>query len=234
MRLLAKSLIFFLIVPVAWFHSVPKACAEPAPLKIVAFGTSLTARGGWPDALEAPLESCLGRPVAVEKLARSGSTSDWGVSQIDRVVSLAPDILLIEFYANDAALHRLVTPRRSRENLAKMLDAILQHVPNVRIFVMAMNPVSGIRSVIRPFLNSYIEGHRDVAREKGVNFIDHRPAWQQLSKHALAAAIPDGLHPQPETAAKIIVPLLVSRIAQDKCLQESSEADRGVNIKRPL
>lgn len=217
MQIAVKPFIALLMILIPWLISAPKGLAAQEPLKIIAFGTSLTARGGWPDALEKNLQRCLNRPVTVETIALGGATSDWGAGQIDRLIAQAPNIVLIEFYANDAAIHRFFTLRRSRENLAKMLDAILQKLPEARIFVMAMNPVSGLRRAIRPFLNSYVTAHRDLAWMKGINFIDHRPAWRQLSDGALAEAIPDGLHPRPEKAAEIIVPLLVSRITEDKC-----------------
>lgn len=196
------------------------ARSNDAALKIVAFGTSLTARGGWTQPLETALGQCLGRPVTVAVVAKSGATSDWGVSAVDRVIAESPDIVLIEFSVNDAALHRLVSLRRSRENLARMID-MREQLAGLRIIVMAMNPMSGIRGAIRPFLDRYIDAHREVAEAKGAEFVDHRPAWRALSAPTLSAAIPDGIHPLQTIAAAIIVPRLVTQIADGRCAMRS-------------
>ncbi|OWV80242.1 acyl-CoA thioesterase [Rhizobium sp. R634] len=187
------------------------------PLKIVAFGTSLTARGGWQPALQAELAACLDRPVEVDSVAKSGETTLWALTQIDRVVAEQPDIVLIELYANDATLHRLVSLAQSRKNIGDILDKLRQRLPQARIIVMAMNPFSGMRGLIRPFVGSYISAHRAEAEKRGLEFVDHRPNWERLTPDDLAAAIPDGAHPLPGMAAKIIVPELVEKIAGRNC-----------------
>ena len=202
-------------------HEAP---AEARPLKIVAFGTSLTARGGWTTPLQTALSRCLKRPVEVAAIAMSGATSDWGVKTASRVISAAPDIVLIEFYANDAALHRFVSLGRSRQNLQRIIDELRARLPEARILTMAMNPITGMRGLIRPLLDCYIEAHREVARDKGIDFVDLRPAWRQLSAAELAAAIPDGAHPLPEAAAAVIVPALMMRIAPGSCQELSAGA----------
>ena len=200
------------------------ASAKMTPLRIVAFGTSLTARGGWTGALEAALSRCLERPVAVSTVALSGATSNWAVSVVDRVISQSPTVVLIEVSVNNASLHRFVSVDRSQQNLARIVDRLRERLPRLRIIEMAMNPVRGIRGLIRPFLDRYIDGHRDLAWEEGIEFVDHRRAWRRLSEKRLATAIPDGAHPMPEAAAAVIVPALVARIAAGNCRNETAAA----------
>lgn len=190
---------------------------SPPPLKIVAFGTSLTARGGWQSALETELSACLHRPVKVDSIAKSGETSFWALTQIDRIVAEQPDVILIEFYANDAALQRFVSLAQSRKNFGDVLDQLRQRLPQARIVVMAMNPFSGLRGLIRPFVDSYISAHQAEAQRRGLEFVDHRPNWQRLAPDDLAAAIPDGAHPLPDIASKIMVPELVKHITGNNC-----------------
>ncbi|AIC28575.1 SGNH family esterase protein [Rhizobium etli bv. mimosae str. IE4771] len=187
------------------------------PVKIVAFGTSLTARGGWQAGLEAKLAACLQRPVRVDSVAKSGETSAWALSQLDRVVAEEPDIILIELYANDATLHRLVSLAQSRKNIGDILDQLHRRLPRARIILMAMNPFSGLRGLIRPFVGSYIAAHQAEAERRGLEFVDHRPGWERLSADDRAAAIPDGAHPRPEAATRIIVPALLGHIAGRDC-----------------
>ncbi|XKM42782.1 SGNH/GDSL hydrolase family protein [Rhizobium ruizarguesonis] len=190
---------------------------SPPPLKIVAFGTSLTARGGWQPALETELAACLHRPVKVDSVAKSGETSLWALTQINRVVAEQPDIILIELYANDATLHRFVSLAQSRKNIGDILDRLRQRLPQARIVVMAMNPFSGLRGLIRPFVDSYISAHQAEAQKRGLEFVDHRPNWERLTPDDLVTAIPDGAHPLPDIASKIITPELVKRIAGNNC-----------------
>ncbi|PDS76003.1 SGNH/GDSL hydrolase family protein [Rhizobium sp. L43] len=213
----AYALVLFLAC-LAMFSVTRDSYAEGLPpLKIVAFGTSLTARGGWQPSLETGLSACLQRPVKVESVAKSGETSLWALTQVDRVVAGQPDIVLIELYANDAALQRFVSLAQSRKNIGDILDQLRQRLPRARIIVMAMNPFSGLRGLIRPFVGSYISAHQAVAQERGLEFVDHQPNWQRLTPGDLAAAIPDGAHPLPDIASKIIVPELVKHIAGGNC-----------------
>ncbi|WP_425340562.1 SGNH/GDSL hydrolase family protein [Ciceribacter sichuanensis] len=190
---------------------------ENPPLKIVALGTSLTSRGGWPEMLEKTLSACLQEPVVVRTVALAGSTTDWALGQIDRVAGEKPDIILMEFYANDAAIDRWMSVSTSRSNVAVILDSLHKGAPQARIVVMAMNPISGLRGWMRPFLSSYIDAHREEAESRGMGFVDFRPAWNALSEADLENAIPDGLHPRPERAGEIMAPILVRYLVGNGC-----------------
>jgi len=187
---------------------------EMKPLKIVTFGTSLTARGGWQAPLRDALSECLSRPVDIVVVAKSGATSQWAIGTVDEVAREAPDIVLVEFYANDAALNRFMTVATSRSNIAAVLDDLRRQLPKARILVMAMNPFTGLRGWLRPFVDSYVEAHTQEAQTRGIEFVDHRPAWHRLYGDDLSAAIPDGVHPLPEKAAAAMVPTLAVRLCQ--------------------
>ncbi len=92
-------------------------------MHIVTFGTSLTARGGWQNALAISLERCIGKPVRVTNLAKNGASSDWGFANTDKVIASKPDVVLIEFSINDAALNRVLTPRASAANVRSIVRA---------------------------------------------------------------------------------------------------------------
>jgi len=184
---------------------------------VVAFGTSLTARGGWPAALEDALGRCLKQPVSVVVVAQPGATSDWAVGAADRVFAARPDVVLVEMSANDAAFHRLVSMATSRRNMSAIFKRLAALEPRPRVFNMAMNPVSGVRGLDRFFLDRYVNLHRKLALQSGGAFIDHGPAWASLPPSQLQAAIPDGLHPTPQISAEVMVPGLVKAIAGRAC-----------------
>ncbi|MFG5121786.1 SGNH/GDSL hydrolase family protein [Methylorubrum sp. POS3] len=189
--------------------------AKDAPLRVVAFGTSLTARGGWQDALAQTLERCGGRAVTVETIARVGATSRWALEAVADVVARRPDIVLVEFAVNDAALNRLMLPSQSESNLRRIVAVLKSGSPPPRIVLMAMNPVIGLRGAIRPFLDRYYDINARIAESEGLMFVDHRPSWKKLSASELASALPDGSHPRPETASRLIVPALGAALFPD-------------------
>lgn len=156
--------------------------------------------------------------MLVTSVARSGAASSWGVAEVGTVVAEKPDVVLVEFAANDAALNRFVTPGRSRANMDAILARLGAAGMPPRVFVMAMSPVQGPRGWIRPFLDRYVEEHRRAAAEAGAGFVDHRPAWERLRPEALQVAIPDGLHPRPADAARVMVPTLVTAVSDGRCM----------------
>lgn len=191
-------------------------------MKIVTFGTSLTSRGGWQPEFQKQLSACLARPVEIKLVALAGSTSEWALSQVNRVESEVPDIILIEFYANDAALNRFTSLSTSRANIGSILDQLHAHLPQARIVVMAMNPVNGLRGWIRPFIDSYIEAHFEEAQRRGLETIDFRNEWERLTQKERDQAIPDGLHPRPEEAGKVMVSPLTNLVAKMECSNKNA------------
>lgn len=203
--------------------AVPAVAKTSQGLKIVTLGTSLTAKGGWQEPLRQALNACLNRPVAVVNLGKSGMSSQWGLSQIDKVEAENPDIVLVEFAANDAALNRFLPLGRSTANMARIVRGLKAGETKPSVYVMAMNPVSGLRGMMRPYLDYYEAAHGALARELGVGFIDYRPGWRKLSQEKIDQAIADGLHPDPQVAAEVMVPVLVDALAGSGCVAAKTE-----------
>lgn len=180
------------------------------PYTIVAFGTSLTARAAWPDDLGRALATCDGRPVVVTKIARSGETTRWGLTQIDTIAAARPDVVLIELYANDAALNRFISVRQSRVNIASILTDLRARLPSARLAVMAMSPQLGLKSYIRPFVDDFIDAHFEEARKRSVEHIDFRTDWKTVPSQRLQEVILDGAHPDPGFASQLMAPRLTA------------------------
>lgn len=205
------------IVPLGPFGSNAMERLDP-PLKIVAFGTSLTALGGWQDALRARLETCLERGVQIVTVAQVGATSEWALAQAADVVRRRPDIVLVEFAINDASLRHWLSLARSRANIEEVLSRLREISPAPRVFVLAMNPVHGLRGWLRPRLSTFTAEHARAAIGMGAEFVDFRPFWHATS---LADTIPDGVHPVASAAIDAIVPELVRRISNGACSQRA-------------
>lgn len=186
-------------------------------LKIVAFGTSLTARGGWQGPLAEKLSACLGWSATVEMVAKSGAPSSWGLEHASEVIRLKPDVVLVEFYANDAALNRFTSVSTSGDTIGAIFSSLRRGLPDARIIMQIMNPVSGMAGMARPYFSLYIDAHIRQAKANGVEIIDHRSRWMSLSQNELAKAIPDGLHPTPKAATSIMVGPLAEKIGGVNC-----------------
>jgi len=203
--------------------AVPAMAQRGDPVKIVTLGTSLSARGGWQEPLSRALGACLNSEIVVANLAKSGMTSEWGLTQIDKVIAERPDIVLVEFAVNDADVTEFMSLARSAANMREIVSRLRESDTHPAVYVMAMSPVSGLRGMIRPFLGQYEEAHAEVARKLGAGVIDHRPAWAKLSDEEIATAIPDGTHPDPATTSRVIVPGLVHALAASGCLTAKRE-----------
>lgn len=103
--------------------------AQPAlakPLKLIAFGDSLTQGYGLPEAdgLVPQLQDWLrahGQDVTVENAGVSGDTSAGGASRIGWTLAGGGDAIIVELGGND--LLRGIPPATTRANLSKVLQA---------------------------------------------------------------------------------------------------------------
>ena len=184
---------------------------------VAAFGTSLTYRASWLQPLEEELARCLGHPVRVHDFGSAGVTSKSGVATVGEVIRSQPDVVLIEFSANDAAWFKGVSLNRSRENTAKIVQAIKEARPSAKIFLMTMSPAFGPRGWIRLSLDNYYDLYKSLADELNVGFINNRQQWKTLTKDELRKGIPDGGHPLPALARRIVVPAVARAIGGSGC-----------------
>lgn len=119
------SLLFLLLTAVLMAFPVDASAGRSAPLKIVAFGDSLTSGHRLPDhqAYPAVLEARLkdaGIPAVVVNHGVNGDTTAGGVRRLDDALDEKPDILIVAFGANDGL--RGVPVKQVRENLEKIIE----------------------------------------------------------------------------------------------------------------
>jgi len=185
--------------------------AGEGPLTLVFLGTSLTAGYDWPESLAERLQACLGRPVRAVTVARGGATSAWGRGQVPAVLAAAPDLVVIEFAANDADIRRLVPLGQSRRDHEAIIAALRAGRPGTAILLMTTNPATGLRRLLRPRLAAHYALYRDLAAVADTGLADLAPRWRAPGAPAQGG---DGIHPDPAAAAAVIVPVLTDLIVR--------------------
>ena len=189
------------------------AVPQAQPLRLTLIGTSLTARPGWPEALKAPLERCLGTEVLITRITRAGANSRWGLNQAAKILETRPDLVTLEFSGNDADLHGGVSLRESRENHRQLIHELRASRPGLPVLLMVMSPKYGLPSLMRPLLPRYTAIYPALAEELDTGLLDFYPRWlaRPWQDRGLQG---DGQHPDSGIATKVMVPVLVAYIGQ--------------------
>lgn len=179
------------------------------PVRIVVAGTSLTNRGIWPEQLAQDLQVCRPGKVSVERAARSGANSDWGLAAVRHVLAGSPvDLLVVEFSINDASLIHGLPLARSAANLDAMLA--LARAAGVPVLLATMSPAWGQKALERPGQVGYRNLYRARAGSGAAALVDTIGVWQGLARDLRRELVPDGLHPSPDGMARIQVPAMAA------------------------
>jgi acyl-CoA thioesterase I len=183
----------------------PVALASDRPLRIVAFGDSLTAGYGLPAnaAFPAKLERALaakGIATEVTNAGVSGDTTSGGLARLDWSIPDGTEAVILELGANDAL--RGVDPKLTRGALEAMLDRLkARHIPVLLAGMLAP------RNLGPDYATAFDAIYPDLAKKYGAMlypfFLDGVAADPKLNQR-------DGLHP---TAAGVDV--IVAKILPD-------------------
>lgn len=117
----------------------PSAAAQAAPIKLMAFGDSLSAGFGvepneaYPTRLQAALKA-KGYDVTIINAGVSGDTTAGGVARLDWALGDHPDYALVELGAND--MLRGLDPDEAKANLDKILMAL--DAAKVKVLLIGM------------------------------------------------------------------------------------------------
>jgi lysophospholipase L1-like esterase len=191
------------------------------PLRVLLLGTSLTAQGDWPDALQARLAACHPGGAEVTRLARAGANSAWGAKALQDWLAQRsepgslPDALVVEFSINDASLWRGLTLANSTAQHRSLLEAAAR--AGLPVWLATMNPAFGRKAWMRPGQIAYRALYHDLAKAYGTGLVALAPAWLALSAPARRDALPDGLHPSGAAMTALTAPALAKALSAAFC-----------------
>jgi acyl-CoA thioesterase I len=193
------------VVTLASALASPLAFATDQPLRIVAFGDSLTAGYGLP--ADAAFPAKLGRALAAKGISAdianagvSGDTTSGGLARLDWSIPDGTEAVILELGANDAL--RGVDPKLTRRALDAMLERLkARHIPVLLAGMLAP------RNLGPDYGAAFDAIYPDLAKKYGAIlypfFLTGVAGDQKLNQR-------DGLHP---TAAGVDV--IVAKILPD-------------------
>jgi acyl-CoA thioesterase-1 len=179
------ALIGFAVVLAA----APTARAD-APVKIVAFGDSLTAGYGLPaqDTFPAKLQAALkakGHNVEIENAGVSGDTASGGLSRLDWSIPDGTDAVIVELGAND--MLRGVDPKVTRQALDEILKQLKAR--NIAVLLAGMKAAPNMGADYARAFEAIFE---DLAQQYDVVFY---PFFLDGVATQAKLALRDGMHP---------------------------------------
>lgn len=175
--------------------------ADGPVLSVAAFGSSLTKRALWTEDLRERLRFCLRMDVIIEVVARAGAGSGDGLTLIETYRPETLDLALVEYAMNDADIIDGTTLKESVANHERMIARLREAHPRIAIVLVATNPVRGLQKLKRPRLMAYYDAIAAIAAKDDVSFLDGTGRWHR--RGPTTAAIPDGVHPDPEIEAAL-------------------------------
>lgn len=173
--------------------------ADPRPLRILAFGDSLTAGFGlgeedsFPFRLQQRLRAD-GIAAEVVNAGVSGDTTAGGRARLDWSLGEKPDLVLVELGANDAL--RGIDPKVARDNLDRILARLRE--TGTRSILLGMKAPANWGDDYQAEFDAIFP---DLARKYGVPLYPFLLDGVALDKDLNQA---DGLHPNARGVAVIV------------------------------
>ena len=210
-------------------------------LTIVTFGDSVTAKRGSTEVYTALLADELsfnGKDLKVINAGIGGHTTKNGKGRFQKdVLDVNPDLVVIMFGINDAAVDVWKKPRVTladyRKNLTEMIDTLKKQ--GAQVVLMTSNPIHWVSKTrelygkppyewddvdgFNVLLRDYVKEVREIAKNEDVGLVDVFAAFEAHDsdpKHKAGSLTPDGMHPGNEGHRMIADLLIKHLVAADK------------------
>ena len=179
------------------------AADTPKPVRIVAFGDSLTAGYGLPQSAAFPvqLEKALkakGLAVRVQNSGVSGDTTGGGLQRLEWAVPEGTQAVILELGANDAL--RGIDPGKARGNLEKIVAKLTAR--GIPILLAGMKAPNGFGD---DYVDKFDAIFPDLAKANGLILF---PFFHDGVALDPKLTLDDGLHPNSKGVAEIVKRIL--------------------------
>ena len=191
---------------------------------VVAYGTSVTKYGYWVTAMQQWFDDKYPGQVTVINSGGPGQNSTWGAAQLQtQVLDHHPDLVFVEFGANDAHTRFKMPVEQGKTNLDQIVTGIRRQNPQAAIVLQTMNcfwdAPKGFKTADtdRPELERFYDNYRSYAREHELPLIEGDAAWRKLKESDYAkfqSFLPDGTHPDKAGSLEVTWPLIKALLEQ--------------------
>ena len=166
------------------------AVAETAPVRILAFGDSLTAGYGLSSdqALPARIQYFLaeeGIAAEVINAGVSGDTTSGGLARLEWTLEDRPDVAILALGAND--MLRATDPKVTRDNLQKMLEVFKNK--DIPVLLVGMK---NVRNLTPFFGDGFQKIYKELAKEYDTEYY---PFMLEGVASQPELNLADGIHP---------------------------------------
>ena len=134
----------------------------------------------WQDLVRAGLEASRGAKVALHNFSVGGTSSAWGLKNIDKVIDVKPDLVIIAFGMNDSAG---VPAAQYTANIRGMIDAVRKRNPDAEfILVATMQGNADWVTLKQELFPAYREALAGMVGP-GVALADLTGIWKEMLRH---------------------------------------------------
>jgi acyl-CoA thioesterase-1 len=215
--------VFLVNLLVAVFLMPTHAADNTRPIRLVAFGDSLTAGYMLPplQSFPAQLAKALkdkGHAVEVANAGVSGDTIEDGLERFDWAIPKGTEAVILEFGANDAL--RGLSPKEARANLEAIIKKMRQR--NIEVLLAGMIAPKNMGSDYEREFNPIFS---EIAAKYGLVYY---PFFLDGVALDASLSLPDGMHPTGKGVARIVerilpsVEELLSRVASRRLAASKS------------
>lgn len=200
MKRILKTVCVLLAAVLLGTACLPAAALDEDDKVIVAFGDSITASGAWFSEAEKEFG------IKVVNKGVGGENSSDGRKRLSNVLATKPDVVVLSFGMNDAALDmaKYVPLKTYNENMEYMVDEMQKR--GIKVILLIVNPIGETpyytrhdKTVFEPygganaFFFQYVEAGRALAKKKHLTLIDmYQPLYDTGRWNDYLS---DGVHP---------------------------------------
>lgn len=134
----------------------------------------------WQDLVRSRLEADRGTKATLHNFSVGGTSSAWGLKNIDKVIAVNPDLVILAFGMNDSAG---VPADRYAANIMGMIEAVRKRHPAVEFILVA--PMLGNADWVtlkQELFPAYREALAGMAGP-GVALADLTSVWREMLRH---------------------------------------------------
>lgn len=134
----------------------------------------------WQELVRSRLESVRGSGVKLHNFSVGGTSSAWGLKNIDKVIASNPDLVILAFGMNDSAG---VSASQYAANIRGMIGAVRQRNPSAEFILVA--PMLGNADWValkQELFGAYREALSGMAGP-GVALADLTSVWREMLRH---------------------------------------------------